>query len=150
MATVNTDTRIARATDHATAVLKPNHTAVDWWVATTARPNVLVTGRPAAAEQALAALMPYLDAPVGCWAPDTSLPSSGDVRTLVIRNLDELPLDQQRALSSWLQGAPTRTHVVSTATVSLFQLVTTGRFLEVLYYRLNTLLLDANAAFERE
>ena len=125
------------------AKANPGHSAPEWRILKTARCNVLVTAIPDAVERLLAALTPYLDQPVWCWTPDTVLPPPGDVRTLVIHNVDALSDYQQRELLSWLeQSAVTRSRVVSTTTVRLVPLVAAGLFLEVLYYRLNTLLLD--------
>ena len=88
--------------------------------------------------------MPHLDAPICCWTPDAVLPSGRDVRTLVIRNVDALSAERQRDLLSWLeQVAVASTRVVSTTTVPLFQRVAAGLFLDVLYYRLNTVMLSA-------
>ncbi len=87
--------------------------------------------------------MPHVDPPVCCWTLDTLLPSPQGVKTLVIRDVDTLSAEQQRDLLSWLEQATVvSTRVVSTTTVPLFQRVTAGRFLDVLYYRLNTVLLD--------
>ena len=135
-------TAVATAADPK-ADAQPSHSALDWHILQTARCNVLVTGIPETVERMLAALMPYLDQPVWCWTLDTVLPPTGDVGTLIIRNVDALSVNQQRELSSWLeQSAVTRTWVVSTTTVPLFQRVAAGLFSEVLYYRLNTLLQD--------
>jgi transcriptional regulator of acetoin/glycerol metabolism len=87
--------------------------------------------------------MPYLDPPVWWWTGDTSLPSPEDVKTLVIRNVDAQNAGQQRALLSWLESTTVASpRVVSTTTGSLFQRVADGLFLEALYYRLNTVMLD--------
>jgi hypothetical protein len=64
----------------------------------------------------------------------------------VLRNVDGLSAEQQRTLLAWLEHAVAPTHVVSTTTVPLFPRVTAGLFLDVLYYRLNTVMLSgANA-----
>ena len=120
--------------------------AQDWPILWTARPNVLVVGRADAVEQSLAAFTPHLDPPVCYWTPGAVLPSPGDVKTLVIRSVDALSAEQQRDVSSWLeQAAGERTPVVSTTPVPLFQRMVAGLFLDVLYYRLNTVVLDARA-----
>lgn len=107
------------------------------------RSHVLVAGAADAVEQSLAALMPHLDPPVWYWSPDALLPAPGDVKTLVIRNVDTLSAERQRDLLSWLeQAAVGRTRVVSMTTAPLFQRVASGRFLDTLYYRLNMVVLD--------
>jgi sigma-54-interacting transcriptional regulator len=118
--------------------------ALDWYIAKAKRCHVLVVGSADATEHSLAALMPHLDPPVCCWTTDTLLPSSGDAKTLVIRNVDTLSTERQRELLSWLEQAtvvPIR--VVSTTTVPLFQRVAAGLFLDDLYYQLNTVILYA-------
>jgi hypothetical protein len=118
----------------------------EWIILRTRRPNVLFTGWHAPSEIVMATLQPYLRPPVYCWAPDTALPVPRDVTTLLICDVASLSLDQQRALLSWLdQAPPGQTQVVSTTALELFPLVEHGTFLETLYYRLNTVLLDAPA-----
>jgi DNA-binding NtrC family response regulator len=88
-------------------------------------------------------LMPHLDPPVCYWPRDGLLPSLADVRTLVIPRVDALSVQQQRDLSRWLEkvaSAPPR--VVSTTSVPLFEHVRAGEFLEELYYRLNTVMVE--------
>jgi hypothetical protein len=132
------------ATDRMNADPRPNDSALDWHIAMTARPNVLVMGPTDVVEQSLAALMPHLDLPVRYWAIDTLLPSRDEMTTLVIRNVDTLSASEQRALSSLFeQMASTWIRVISTTTVPLFQLVSAGLFLDGLYYRLNTVTLVA-------
>ena len=64
--------------------------------------------------------------------------------TLLICDVATLSLDQQRALLSWLDCAvPGQTQVVSTTALELFPLVEHGTFLQTLYYRLNSVRLDA-------
>jgi hypothetical protein len=116
--------------------------ALDWQIARANRFHVLVIGAADAVEQSLAALMPHLDPPVCCWTPDGLLPSPGDVKTLVIRNVEVLTAERQREVLSWLeQAAVARTRVVSTTTVPLFERVSAGLFLDTLYYRLNAVML---------
>lgn len=115
----------------------------DWHLLRGNRSHVLVAGAADAVERSLAALIPHLDPPVWWWSPDALLPSSGEVRTLVIRNVDTLPAEWQRDLLSWLdQAAVGRVRVVSTTTAPLFQRVACGLFLDTLYYRLNMLMFD--------
>jgi Sigma-54 interaction domain len=116
----------------------------EWVILRTRRLNVLFTGWHAPREIVMATLQPYLQPPVYCWVPDTALPAPRDITTLLICDVATLSLGQQRALLSWLdQTAPGQTQVVSTTALELFPLVEHGTFLETLYYRLNTVLLDA-------
>jgi hypothetical protein len=118
--------------------------APEWVVLRTRRPNVLIAGTNETTEAIVATLLPYLRPPVHCWTPDVSLPAPREVTTMLIRDVATLSLDQQQALLSWLdQAGPRHAQVVSTAALSLFPLVEHGLFLDALYYRLNTVRLDA-------
>jgi hypothetical protein len=116
----------------------------EWLVLRTRRPNVLIAGTYDTTEAVVATLLPYLRPPVYCWTPDASLPAPHEVSTLLVRDVATLSLDQQHALLSWLDLAGAgHAQVVSTAALPLFPLVEHGEFLEALYYRLNTVRLDA-------
>jgi hypothetical protein len=155
---LNSDGRYARFTDEAyrpptrreaivAAPMRGDQQLEDFAPDWPTRPNVHFTGPADAVELSLAALRPYLAPSVCWWTLDAPLPSSQGVKTLVIRNVDRLTAEQQRALLSWLEQTAAPTHVVSTATVPLFPRVTAGLFLDVLYYRLNTVMLfGANTA----
>jgi hypothetical protein len=120
--------------------------APEWVVLRTEHPNVLIVGTFDTTEAVVATLVPYLRPPVYCWVPDASLPAPHDVTTMLIRDVASLSLDQQHTLLWWLdQAGPGHAQIVSTALFALFPLVEHGLFLEGLYYRLNTVLLDAPA-----
>lgn len=88
------------------------------------------------------ALTPYLRQPVMVLPSpsESGLPSSGSV---ILRSIGDLTLQAQAALFSWLEGRGKNTQVVSLSPVQLFPLVTSGRFLEGLYYRINVVQFDA-------
>ncbi len=110
----------------------------DWRLARNASVNVLITGDPEDVQHAFALLTPSLTVPIWCWRRDTRLPPPDEVRTLVVHQIDELSDREQRELLSWLELASmTRTRVVSTTSVPIFELVAAGTFCDVLYYRLN-------------
>lgn len=122
---------------------QPSEAALDWHISKTVRPNVLIVGATDATEPLLEALWPYLDPPVWCGTVDTLRHTAGSARTLVIRDVGSLSASQQMELSLWLaRSAATKVRVISTTTVPLFLMVTAGLFLDSLYYRLNTLVLD--------
>jgi hypothetical protein len=127
-------------------VTRDQHThrrAPEWDIVTATRSNVLIVGPADALELSLALLMPHLDRPVCFWTRDVFPPASADVKTLVICGVDALSVQQQRDLSKWLEPAATATpRVVSTTSVPLFGRVTAGEFVEELYYRLNTVILE--------
>lgn len=62
--------------------------------------------------------------------------------TMVLRNVDSLPADEQRRLLSLLASAATPRRVISTASAPLFPMVCGGRFDADLYYRLNVVYID--------
>jgi hypothetical protein len=110
----------------------------------TVRSNMLIEGSAAAVEQSLAALIPHLELPVCCWTPVALLPSPHEVKSLVIRGVEALSQRQQRDVSGWIERASVAgTRVVATTTVPLFERVAAGTFLDCLYYRLNTVKIDA-------
>jgi sigma-54-interacting transcriptional regulator len=124
--------------------------APEWLIVRAHHPNVLLTGSPATIDTVLATLRSSLWVPVYQWGPGTALPARGDVATLLIRDVDTLSLEQQRALLFWLDpAAHSRPQVISTTAVELFPLVERGVFLAELYYCLNTLRLDAPTARDR-
>ncbi|HKT81033.1 MAG TPA: hypothetical protein VJP86_12490, partial [Vicinamibacterales bacterium] len=113
------------------------------------RPNVLITG----AEQAVAALLdqmrPLLQGPLTTVHvnPDrlfdiARLPRHG---TVIIRNLSALCAEDQRRLHDWLTQVSHDTQVVATSSNRLFAMVAEGAFLDVLYYRLNTLYFEVQS-----
>jgi hypothetical protein len=140
MSTEDPGETVAAVNNRATVYRGTRHSVSEWHILRAAHPNLLITGVPDAVEQSLSALTPHLLPSVSYWPLDSSWPPPGDVRTLVIRDVQSLTLAEQQALSAWFdQRASIETRVVSTATVPLFQLVEAGLFMEVLYYRLNVL-----------
>ena len=112
-------------------------------LAHTLRPNVLVIGPVARSEATVAAIVGGLPAPVRYWTPDSPLPSPGDTTTTVIRDIATLSLSFQQA---WLtrMNSPHAQHtqIIATSSIAVFPLIVRGVFLEDLYYRLNTVLVD--------
>jgi len=109
------------------------------------RPNVLITGSQATVDALMASLRPSFEGPVNRWTPSLPLPDIDTVATVLIGDVATLSLEEQRALLSWLDKASSRSHtqVVSTSVIELFPLVERGTFLPDLFYRLNTVRLDA-------
>jgi hypothetical protein len=101
-------------------------TSEDARVLTNADSNVLIVGEPERREDLLQAMASFLQ-------PQSSL---------ILRDLETLDGNAQRELLQWLDGAGRHTRVVSLTSPHLYSLVTTGRFLDTLYYRLNTVRLE--------
>lgn len=106
--------------------------------------NLLVRGEKSAAAATVVALTVDFPPPLLTWivGAENSLPSVDD-GTVVIHDVDGLDLAKQRVLLTWLEHRPRRVRVITTATRDLFPLVQAGDFLDQLYYRLNTIVIDA-------
>ena len=73
---------------------------------------------------------------------DADLPTV-DRGTLVIHEIENLDLSRQRALLAWLEERASRVRLITTTSRDLFSMVSAGLFLDQLYYRLNTIVVDA-------
>jgi hypothetical protein len=106
--------------------------------------NLLVRGEKSAAAATVVALTADFPPPLLTWNAESEngLPAV-DFGTLVIHDVDGLDLMKQRVLLTWLEHRTTRVRVITTATHDLFPLVQAGIFLDQLYYRLNTIVIDA-------
>lgn len=93
----------------------------------------------------------HLASPVAAWRPGDALrlPEAGSVRTLVIREVGCLSGAEQVRLLEWLDRAMGRTQVVCTSSEALMPLVEDGRFINALYYRLNTICVDLRPGADR-
>ena len=63
----------------------------------------------------------------------------------MLHDTGSLPADDQLRLLDWLERAEGRTQVVSTSSTPLLPLVHSGRFIDTLYYRLNTVCVDVTS-----
>jgi len=61
--------------------------------------------------------------------------------TVVLGNIEQMTLGQQLELFDWLSGKRNDTQVVSITRAVMTDLVEDGRFLEGLYFRLNTVVI---------
>ena len=107
----------------------------------TSHANCLLIGPDPLVDDALTQLRPYFKYPPAIISVRhrLDLPSPSRAATFVLRNVDALTASQQSAVVSWLQSAPGRVQVVSTAPTPLWPAVQDKSFLASLYYRLNTL-----------
>ena len=103
-------------------------------------PNALVAPR------ALAMLLSQLSRPVAQWDPATGaeLPPHF-AGTLVVSDVETLNDRQQQELLDFLDDRRGGVQIISVAATELFQYVERGEFSETLFYRLNTIRIDADA-----
>jgi hypothetical protein len=106
--------------------------------------NLLVRGEKSAATATVVALSADFPAPLITWIPgmDVGLPAL-DRGTLIIHDVDSLDLAAQRTLLAWLEDRTRQVRVITTVRRDFFAVVTAGVFLDQLYYRLNTIVVDA-------
>jgi hypothetical protein len=115
----------------------------DWRAFVQTRANILVTGPDAAVNAFVRAARPSFRPPVRSVGRGRTLELKA-AKTLILHDVDRLNRAAQQMLLEWLnepeQGA---TQIVSTASAPLFPLVQSDRFDCDLYYRLNTVWLEA-------
>jgi hypothetical protein len=103
-----------------------------------------VRGEKSAATATVVALSADFPQPLITWnaRAGVDLPAL-DLGTLILHDVDSLDLTAQRTLLTWLEDRTSRVRVITMVTSDLFALVTAGVFLDQLYYRLNTIVVDA-------
>ena len=106
--------------------------------------NMLIRGEKSAETATVVALSADLSMPLVTWnaGAGVGLPVLRE-GTVVLQDVDRLDLSAQREFLAWLDERGGRVRVISTARRDLFDLVTAGEFLDPLYYRLNTIVVDA-------
>jgi len=121
-----------------------NIPAAEWQVLITSRPNLLLVGERTVTEATVHGLEPHFVSPIWRHHPRTALSLPHYVGTLLLFEVAQLAIDEQRQLFQWLDEASTRVQVVSTTARPLFALVERGEFPWDLYYRLNIVCLGAS------
>jgi hypothetical protein len=106
--------------------------------------NLLVRGEKSATTATVVVLSADFPQPLVTWiaGTDVELPAL-DRGTLVVHDVDCLDLAVQRTFLTWLEDRTSRVRVITTVTRDFFAMVTAGVFLDQLYYRLNTIVVDA-------
>ena len=111
------------------------------------RPNLLVDCIAGGAEGVLAQLRELLLGPIhACELPGALELPSGGRGTLLLHDVAALTIAQQVTLFDWLQHRRGAIQVVSVTEERLMGMVCDGRFLEGLFYRLNTISITARGA----
>jgi hypothetical protein len=115
----------------------------EWRMITAARPNILVIGSADAVESTVSALVARLPGSVSYLRPNEPPPASDQAEMLVVPDVAALSPDRQHEWLAWLNNADVRRpQIVATSGVPVYPLVEADQFSGVLYYRLNTILLD--------
>src|SRR5260221_9038581 len=131
------------------SVIPEDLTAEDWRGLLGAYPNALFVGPSDATGRGIEALLPQLQQPVcRCAGGGLALPQNPG-GTLIVDEVAALSPDDQRRLLAWLLEPGRLTQVVATASTTLFPRVTSGLFLDVLYYRLNVMAFTLGGGAER-
>jgi len=122
----------------------------EWRMLRSVRPNILVIGGADFVASAVSALVAALPGPVLYLAPNAPPPTGDDdAEMLVVPDVSSLLQDRQREWVRWLSDADVRhPQIVATSEVPVYPLVQSNQFSGVLYYRLNTILLDIQTADE--
>jgi transcriptional regulator of acetoin/glycerol metabolism len=108
------------------------------------RVNLLLIAADGVVRYVIESLLLDLQEPITRWKPGERLPlpAPSDGGTLVLHDVGSLTTDEQLRLLDWLERAAGRTQVVSTSSTPLLPRVDAGAFIDMLYYRLNTVCVD--------
>lgn len=108
------------------------------------RPNLLIVNERASMGDVLQQLTSVCESPHWiCRFPCTFDAPPAFKGTVVLGNIEQMTLGQQLDLFDWLSCKPTDTQVVSITRAPMTELIEDGRFLEGLYFRLNTVVVRA-------
>jgi hypothetical protein len=119
----------------------------EWLMLRTIRPNILVIGREDFLESTVSALVAELPGSVAYLRPNAPPPAYADAQVLVVPSVASLSADRQYEWLTWLGDLNAhRPQIVATSDVPIYPLVRRDQFSGVLYYRLNTILLDVQTA----
>lgn len=117
--------------------------ASEWRMLRAIRPNILVIGVEDAVRATVSALVAELPGPVAYLRSDAPPPDVDQAEMLVVPDVAAWSPDRQREWVTWLGGIDARRpQIVATSDVPVYPLVESNRFSGVLYYRLNTILVD--------
>ena len=107
------------------------------------RVNVLLAGRDEVVRLAVRMILTHVSKPVRTWSPGEDLVvTPTGLGTLVIYDVGALALREQIQLLEWSGNPFLNTQVICTTSFPLIPRVTAGSFIDMLYYRLNTVYLD--------
>ena len=108
--------------------------------------NLLLMGASDVVGRVMTVIASNLRQPVVQWSPgEPFVPPADDVATLVLNEVGLLPIHDQIKLLEWLGAAHGSTQVISTTKTALLPRIRAGAFIDTLYYRLNTVCIDATS-----
>lgn len=121
--------------------------AFEWESLRTCRHNLLLEGPTHSTDSLLRLLVPHLPKLV-LWNPIRTPYAllARECGALVLQNIAALNRTEQGNLRRWVEDCDPRRQVISTSARPLFPLVAHGLFDEVLYYRLNLMLVRVGPA----
>jgi hypothetical protein len=118
----------------------------EWRMITAVRPNILVIGTADDVELAVSALVARLPGSVSYLRPNAPPPAIEEAEMLVVPDVAALSPDRQHEWVTWLSNGDVRhPQIVATSGVPVYPLVEADQLSGILYYRLNTILLDMQA-----
>jgi DNA-binding NtrC family response regulator len=108
------------------------------------RPNLMIVNEGASLGTVLEQLSGVCETPLAiCRFPGHFDIEPGVKGTVVLANIEQMTLGQQLQLFDWLSHKDSETQVVSITRAPMTDLIEDGRFLEGLYFRLNTVVIRA-------
>lgn len=119
-------------------------TSVEGRALAAGHPNVLVRGTRHECDRIVAALRSCFRQPIHTSLQSWRPPVASGGGTFIMYDLETLASADQRELLSWLNEEAARVQMVGVTSAALFPLVEGAGFLDALYYRLNTLYIDAD------
>jgi Sigma-54 interaction domain len=141
------DAPMLEATARSEEITPVSFSDSEWRILRATRPNILVVGAEDDVRSTVDALVAEFPGPVSYLGPNAPPPSLDEAGMLVVPDVAALSSERQREWLTWLSGEDVRRpQIVATSSVPVYPLVEEDRFSEVLYYRLNTILLDMQAS----
>jgi DNA-binding NtrC family response regulator len=108
------------------------------------RPNLLIVNEGSSVGSVMEQLSGVCETPLTiCRFPGRFDIEPGARGTVVLGNIEHMTIGQQLQLFDWLSQKDSETQVVSITRAPMIELIEDGRFLEGLYFRLNTVVIRA-------
>jgi Sigma-54 interaction domain len=128
----------------------PEPFEAEWGILRAYRHNVLLEGPCPETNEVLRLLRPHIGEPIVWNRPHAPLDlPNGETRGLILRDVTGLTAIDQKRLLAWIDSTGSLAQIVSTTERPIFGLVAQGLFDEVLYYRLNVVLIHLGSRHSR-